>query len=287
MPQFVNVVWSGLWLGSAYGFLAIALVASFRAARIINLSVGGAFVFAAMFAQHLQVRGYSAWAAAACGVAAALVIAAGQERLILRPIVGAAPSTLLLGTLAVGIILAGMSAVLFGRDPITGDGLAGSSQVRVSVWHSNLDAIALVLAAAAMSVVAWVVLEKSRLGRAVGAAGFDSGAARMLGINVWRLRMVAMAVAGIATGIGGVLFLPLGVLDSSQGLSFTLYGFVAAAVAGYANVRAALAAAWAFGLVSALGTSYVSSAFSQAVAFGTLVIVVLAGQSATLFARRA
>jgi branched-subunit amino acid ABC-type transport system permease component len=278
MAHFLNVAWSGIWLGSAYSALAVALVVSYRAARVVNMAVGALFIFAALLAQDLQARGLSVWLAAACAVAASMALAAAQEWLVLRRIADAPPQILLLGTLAVAIALSGVTAVLFGRDPVTGAGLAGTSPIRLGGWHTSANAAAIVAATLVVVAVLWRMFESSAAGKAITAIGVDPGAAQMLGIDVWRWRLVAMAAAGLLAGGAGALFLPLGVLDFSQGLSFTLYGFVAAAIAGYYGIAPALFAGWAFGVVSAIGTAYVSSVFSQAVTFGILAAAVLVGQ---------
>lgn len=278
MDQFLNVAWSGIWLGSAYGALAVALVVSFRAARVVNMAVGALFVFAALLAEYLHAQGVATAGAAACGIAAAVVLAGAQEGFVLRRTAGSAPQVQLLGTLAVAIALSGLAAVLFGRDPITGAGVAGKAAVKLGAWHTSADAVAIVVVVLVVVAAGWVWFERTRPGKAITAIGADPGAAEMLGIGVWRWRMVAMAFAGLLAGAAGTLFLPLGVLDFSQGLSFTLYGFVAAAIAGYYGIAPALVAGWAFGVVSAVGTAYVSSVFSQAVTFGILAAVVLVAQ---------
>lgn len=278
MAHFLNVVWSGLWLGSAYSALAVALVLSHRAARVVNMAVGALFVFAALLAQWLQSKGLAVGLAAVGGVLAAVALAIGQETLVLRRIAEAPAQTRLLGTLAVAIALSGVTAVLFGTGPVTGAGPAGTAAIRISGWRTNANALAIVVATLVGVLIVWRALQASRVGKAISAIGSDPGAAEMLGIDVWRWRRVAMAVAGLLAGGAGVLFVPLGVLDFSQGLNLTLYGFVAAAIAGYYGIVPALAAGWAFGVVSALGTAYVSSVFSQALTFGILAAAVLVGQ---------
>lgn len=278
MAQFLNIVWSGIWLGSAYSALAVALVVSYRAARVVNMAVGALFVFAALLAQWLQSKGLAVGLAAVAGAWAAVALAAGQEAFVLRRVAAAPPQIRLLGTLAVAIALSGVTATLFGRDPVTGAGPAGTADIRLGGWHTNANALMIILATLLVVLIVWGALEHSRVGKAIGAIGVDPGAAEMLGIDVWRWRLVAMAIAGLLAGGAGVLFLPLGVLDFSQGLSLTLYGFVAAAIAGYYGIARALIAGWVFGVISALGTAYVSSVFSQALTFGILAVAVLIGQ---------
>lgn len=279
MQQFVNLVWSGIWLGGAYGIVAIALVACYRSARIINVSVGALFVLAGMLMQWLIGKGWAVVPAALAAIVIGPVVLAAQERVILRRMTGAEPAMLLLGTLSVALALSGVTAVWFGRDPVTGPGLGQGVGIVIGIWHTKLDALIVAGAACGLALVGWLALERSATGRAITAVGADPGAAQMVAINVWRLRMIATVFAGLAAAIGGVVFVPVGILDFSQGLSFLLYGFVAASIAGYMSVGWTLLAAVGFGIVSALGTAYVSSVFAQAVAFGILAAVVLVSQS--------
>lgn len=278
MDRFINVVWSGIWLGAAYGLIAVGLAASFRAARVVNLTVGAFFVVAALLAAWLADQGVGIAAGALLAIAFVIALSLVQERLILRRIATAPPKILLLGTLAATVGLTGVCGVWFGRDPITGSGFGGDHTVVLGAWHTTLNAVVLVVVGVVLAVGGWLAFERTATGRAIAAAGIDPGAAEMLGIDVWRLRAVAMGFAGLAGGLGGVLFLPLGVLDFSQALPMTLFGFVAAAIAGFRSIGLAFLAAVLFGVISALGTAYISSVFSQAVAFGLLAVVLLLAQ---------
>lgn len=279
MDRLLNLVWAGIWLGSAYGAIAVGLVACFRSARLVNISVGAFFVLAGMLMQWLLGHGWAVGLAAVAAVLAAVVLSVVQERLILRPIAGSTPSILLLGTLAVSMTLSGVCAVWFGRDPVTGPGIGDGVAIEVGAWHTSLEAVLLVIGGIAVTAAGWWALEHSSMGRAITAVGADPGAAQMLGIDVWRLRLVAMIFAGLAAGIGGVLFVPLGILDFSQGLPFLLFGFVAASLAGFMSIPWTFAASLGFGIISSLGTGYISSVFAQAVSFGILAALVLASQT--------
>ncbi len=275
LETLTNVVWSGIWLGSVYGAIGVGLVVSFRAARLINMSLGGIFVFAAMLAAWLQGHNLAPLAAAGIAIVVATAIAAVQEEVLLRRMESVAPSIMLLATLAVAIELSGLAALFFGRDPVTGKGITTQATASVGVWHPQWNAILLVLVVLALTAAVWMFVGRSAPGKAMSAAGDDAGAARMLGFSTWRLRLAGMLLAGLVVGVAGVAFLPLGVVDFTQGLNFTLFGFVAAAITGYESVPGALIGGWIFGLAGALGTAYISSVFSEAVAFGALISLVL------------
>ena len=275
IDRVLNVGWSGIWIGCEFGAIGVALVLAFRACRVIDLSLGQVFVFAAMLAAWLQAKGASPAAAAIAGTAVGTGLAVGQEHLLLRRLENATPSILLMATLAVAITLSGLSAVFFGRDPVSGAGLVGPGYVQVRGWRASWDSIVFVaLVLLLTAAIGWFV-SFSAFGKTMSAAGDDPGAARMLGIDVWSLRLAGMALAGTVAAAAGVLFLPLGVLDFTLGLRLTLFGFVAAAIVGYESVPGALLGGWLFGLVDAFGRAWVSSVFGEAVAFGALIAVIL------------
>src|SRR4051812_37448812 len=110
MNQLLKLIWSGIWLGSAYAYVAIGLVASFRSVRLVNISVGATFVFSAMLAAWLREAGAGIVVAVAIAALTATVISVAQERLLLRRIAGASPVILLLATLSVAIVLSGIAA---------------------------------------------------------------------------------------------------------------------------------------------------------------------------------
>lgn len=280
--RLVNVVWSGLWLGSVYSATAVALVLSFRAARFVNMSLGGILVFSAMWAAWLQGHGVGVMATLVIATLGAVIISLAQQWLVGERIEDAPAQQQLLATLAVAVLLSGISNLLFGSQPVTGRGLGGSGQLRIGLWRPTVNSLVLVGAVLVVCGAVWISGRRTIVGKAVMAAGYDSVAMRLMGLSARRLRRVALGVCGLIVGLAGCLFLPLGVVDFSQGLSFTVFGFVAAAAVGYESLGAAVLAGLGFGVVAALGTTYLTSAFSQAISFGILAAAVLIGRRSGL-----
>jgi ribose transport system permease protein len=89
-----------------------------------------------------------------------------------------------------------------------------------------------------ISVVMWVVLHRSVYGRYLFAVGRNEVAARYSGINSRRIVASAYIIAGVLTGIAGVVFAfyTNSISPSSHGNFFELYG-IAAAVLGGCSLR--------------------------------------------------
>ncbi|GAC1446163.1 MAG: ABC transporter permease [Pyrinomonadaceae bacterium] len=89
-----------------------------------------------------------------------------------------------------------------------------------------------------ISIVMWVVLHRSVYGRYLFAVGRNEMAARYSGINTRWIVASAYIIAGLLTGIAGIVFAfyTNSISPSSHGNSFELYG-IAAAVLGGCSLR--------------------------------------------------
>jgi ribose transport system permease protein len=90
----------------------------------------------------------------------------------------------------------------------------------------------------AISIVMWIVLHRSVYGRYLFAVGRNEEAARFSGINTRAVIAGGYVIAGLLTGISGILFAfyTNSVSPSTQGNFYELYG-IAAAVLGGCSLR--------------------------------------------------
>jgi ribose transport system permease protein len=89
-----------------------------------------------------------------------------------------------------------------------------------------------------ISIIMWLVLHKSVYGRYLYAVGHNEEAARFSGINTRLIITITYVLAGLLTGISGVLFAfyTNSVSPSTHGSFYELYG-IAAAVLGGCSLR--------------------------------------------------
>jgi ribose transport system permease protein len=82
-------------------------------------------------------------------------------------------------------------------------------------------------------ITGWLLFRRTRLGIAIYAAGTDSVAARLTGLNVKRTKWIVFSLAGIAYGLAGyMLGAQTGTGDPRISNSFLLYVFAAVAIGG-------------------------------------------------------
>ena len=154
-------------------------------------------------------------------------------------------------------------------------------------WSSNFGLPMPFLILVVIAVVMWFVLHRSIYGRYLLAVGRNEQAARFSGINTRLVTTSAYVIAGLLTGVSGILiaFYTNSVGPSNHGNSYELYG-IAAAVLGGCSLRGGEGSV--IGIV--IGTSLlvvlqnlvnllgIDSALNYAVLGGVVLFGVLADQ---------
>jgi branched-chain amino acid transport system permease protein len=82
----LQIVLSGLAIGSVYGLVGMALAISFYVTRVINFAQGQLMMVAIMIVAAITAAGYSAWLGVVAGLICACVVAILSYIIAVRPI---------------------------------------------------------------------------------------------------------------------------------------------------------------------------------------------------------
>lgn len=114
-------------------------------------------------------------------------------------------------------------------------------------------------------IVSWLVLYKTRFGLRLRACGEHPQAADSVGVSVYGIRYAGVLISGVLAGIGGLVF----VIPTSTNFNATVsgYGFLALAVLIFGQWKPGriLLAAFFFGLMKAISSSYSGISFMQSI----------------------
>ncbi|GAA1554377.1 hypothetical protein GCM10009804_09050 [Kribbella hippodromi] len=170
-------------------------------------------------------------------------------------------------------------------DVVTGKALQVGG---VTIQRSAIFTIA---ALAVCAVLLWYFINRTRIGRGMQAVSQDPDTARLMGINVDRIIVVAFALGAVLAAIAGV----------SQGLQNTniefrmgflagLKAFTAAVLGGIGNIYGAVVGGLVLGVVEAMATQYIPGQFGGSTwkdvwAFVILILVLVFRPQGLLGAR--
>ncbi|WP_449394449.1 ABC transporter permease subunit [Devosia riboflavina] len=163
----------------------------------IDLSVGSIVAVSGVVAVIAAIAGVPAPVAVVIGMAVGG--ACGLVNGVLTAYLALAPFIVTLGTMT---FLRGLAYTITNGQPIVSSDLNFKD-----LGNGYLLGIPVpVIAMAAVFLVAWFVLERTRYGRHVYAVGGNAQAARLAGVQVNRIILSVYVVAGICAGLAGVIF---------------------------------------------------------------------------------
>lgn len=263
MSNFITYVFSGLALGCSFALLGCGFVAIHRVTGVVNFAQGAFAVVAGMAASSFLVQGVPH------GVAEALaVLIAGAAGFVVGVVAigrrGTPVMVSLLVTLGLAIGAYAAEILIFGDLPRSFTMVTGS----IVVGGAHLQSQLFIVIGATFLVFAVLIafFGFSYVGKALTACFSNPYAARLVGINVTRMGLLAFSVGGALGGIAGVLLTPLQAVSFSSDVSFAVYGFAAAIFGGLVRIGATLAGGLILGLAQALIGGYLNTQYQIAAA---------------------
>ncbi|MBV9323029.1 MAG: branched-chain amino acid ABC transporter permease [Chloroflexi bacterium] len=263
MRLFLQYLASGIATGCTYALVATGFVAIYRVTRVVNFAQGVFAVLAGMLAYSLLGFGMphilAELVALLVSVVAGVVIgfiALGRS--------GTPPLASLIITLGLGIGSYAILILIWGDQPISFDQLKGNLDVG-GVGMQTQYLLVVVLTAAAFGALG-LFFDHTYLGRGLSACASNPRAARLVGIDVRRMGLVAFGVGGGLGGLAGVLLTPLQPVAFDSDVGIAISGFAAAIFGGLVRPGAALVGGLVLGVAEALVAGYSQASLQSGVA---------------------
>jgi branched-chain amino acid transport system permease protein len=292
MEQFFQQVTNGLAVGSIYALIALGYTMVYGVLRLINFAHGDLFTYGAYLGMTLLT---SLLLHDHLGLALALVVLALMvmglvavigvilERAAYRPLRESPRLSAVVSALGASIFLQNALMRVFGaRYQVYPDILP---QTTVSLLGQDVPVmrIAVVVVSLAIMAALYLFVQKTKVGTAIRAAAIDQGAARLMGIDVNRV-ITLVFVIGPALGGGAGLLVGLyyGQISFTMGWIYGMKAFTAAILGGIGNIPGAMVGGLLLGVVEALGATYLSIAWKDAIAFFVLILILIVRPSGLL-----
>src|SRR5882724_1517340 len=288
LQQIIN----GLSLGAMYSLLALGFTMVYGIIELINFAHFNVFMVGSFIALWvLESTGLVGQSSTLTGLplvgvllfafAATMLLSGGLgvliERVALRPvrhIKGTAP---MITTIGISYILFNLILLGVGADtknfpnPVPAvvlwdDGGAVLRLREVLVWVVSL----------VLMVGLHFFVRRTRLGKAMQATAQDQEAARMMGVEVDRVVILAFFIGSALAGAAGLIFgLYYNFTSFVIGYSAGLRAFTAAVLGGIGNIAGAMAGGLVIGLIESLGGQYLAVRWTDVIIFSILILVLV------------
>ena len=275
MSQFLLYVGYGLVTAAVLSLSAVALTLQYAVSRVANLAHGELLTIGAYGAyEALQLTGSVLLAALGAVVAGGLAGIAMNLGLIER-FAGRPSIVIVIATLGVSLVLQNALVLIFGAANKVYAIDQGSAHHLGPFVLTDAEILVLVSAAVVASAL-YVLLQRTKFGKALRAVSDNRELAAASGIPARRVITATWGIAGMVAGFSGfVLAETIGTFTPSLGFGYLLITLTAAVAGGLGRPYGTLVGALVVGLVLELAGAYTNSSYQLAFALGVLVILLL------------
>jgi branched-chain amino acid transport system permease protein len=275
MSTFVQLVLSGILVGSVYALMSIGLTLIFGVLRIVNFA-HGEFLMIAMYGAWAltQLFGLNPYIAAVAIVPAMFLFGAVVYWLIINPALDKPHLVVVFATMALSIFLQNAALMMMTADlrdipPIFNRSIViGPIYLKVELLLGFLITLLCTFA------LQWMI-RRTYLGKAIRATVQDGEAAMLMGIPVPRIFLITFAGGSALVGLAACVMVPLFSVFPSVGLNFVLIAFVIVVLGGMGSIEGALLGGICVGVVQSLSGYYVAPAFGQMFFFILFLLVMI------------
>jgi branched-chain amino acid transport system permease protein len=274
--MLLQVLINGILKGGLYALMALGMSLIWGVMDIINIA-HGAFIMLGAYTTYwlFSLVGIDPFVSLVASMAIMFILGYLIQKNIINLVIKAEIFITLI--LAFGIeIFINNSAMLMWTSDVR--------KVKVSYAAANFNflgatipdvrLVAFILAII-ISVILFIILNKTRLGRAIRATSQDIDAARLSGVKVANIYAITFGIGTALAAAAGTLWAILFPISPTMGGHLTLKSFVVTIIGGLGTMMGPIVGGLALGIIESLGTNWFGTTFESLISFTILVLVLI------------
>ncbi|MGD0659410.1 MAG: branched-chain amino acid ABC transporter permease [Syntrophorhabdales bacterium] len=275
LQQLIN----GLQLGAVYALIALGYTMVYGVLRLINFAHGDIFMFGTFIAYFCIARWHlPIYLVFVITIGASAALGVLVEKIAYKPLRAAPRISLLITAVGVSLFLEyflslnAMFTPNYIAFPRPFD-VAGYDLVLVTI--TNIQLIIFSVTAASLFLL-YLLVYRSKHGRAMRALSHDQETASLMGVNVDATISFTFAVGTGCAGVGGILYgFAYPQINVFMGIMPGIKSFIAAVLGGIGLVHGAVLGGLIIGVSEVFVSAYLSSTFRDGFIFIILILVLL------------
>jgi branched-chain amino acid transport system permease protein len=271
---FVQLLVAGLGIGSVYALVALGLVLAFKGTGVLNFAQGELVAFGAYVALFLSLLKLPYWEVLLGTLAIAAAFGVLLERTLIRPLLNAPAFTVVVATLAIGLMIKNALRLSWQENIATLPSPLDGVTLRIGDVSINPQYLWIIGCSIAIMLLLALFFRSTLIGKAMKAVAQNRDAARLMGVRVNRVFPLTFAVSTAVAALAGVLIAPITGIQSEMG-SVIIKGFVAAILGGFNSLPGCVVGALVLGTLETFGGAFFGGTFKDVTAFVLLIVVLL------------
>lgn len=277
MQLFMQQMVNGIALGSIYALIALGYTMVYGTIKLINFAHGEVYMLGAFTGFYLvTVLQVNIFLAMVVAMLATSLLGVIIERVAYKPLRNSTRVAALITAIGVSFFLQNIMIFFVGPEV-----KAFPSPIKVTILKVfglviTSKQILVVVMTVILMVALQLIVQKTKMGKAMRAVAVDPEAAQLMGINVDRVISFTFALGSGLAGIAGILVgIYYNSIQATMGTAPGLKAFIAAVIGGIGSIPGAMVGGYLIGILETLVTVLGFSNYKDAVVYALLIIILL------------
>ena len=261
MTLFLEQLLNGLQFGVMLFLLAAGLTLIFGIMGVINLAHGSIYMVGAYAGTWAAMQTGSFFLGLLAALAAAALVGAAMEFLIVRRLYRRDHLDQVLATFALILIFNQVVTLLFGRRPLfvsIPPLLDGSVELLPGLPYP-VYRLAIIVVGLLIAAGLYLLINRTRIGMLVRAGSTNREMVRALGVDIRVLYTIVFGLGALLAGLAGMMAGPILSVQVGMGEQILITTFVVVVIGGVGSIRGAFVASLLLGVVDTLLRAYLPS----------------------------
>jgi branched-chain amino acid transport system permease protein len=273
----LQLLFTGIGVGSIYALVALGFALIYRATNVVNFAQGDFAMLGAFSMVVLAINlGLPYWLSILITLVLMIGLGALFNLAVYYPLRNRSFLPVIISTIGASILLENGVLATYGPRPQTLDGMFPDLP-GFSIGDVFLDTqyIVILVVAVAMVALQYMFFEHTLIGKKMQATSQDKEMASLLGIPVMTMIMITFMYSAALGGLAGILVAPVLFVTVSMGSTIALKAFAASIIGGFGDVKGAVVGGLSLGVIETFGAAYISVPYKDAFAFLVLFVFLL------------
>ena len=272
----LQLLFTGLGVGSIYALVALGFVLIYRATNVVNFAQGDFAMLGAFAMVVLCIDlGLPYWAGLLITIFFIAAFGALFNLGVYYPLRHRTFLPVIISTIGASILLENGVLAAYGPRPQSLSGVFESQGFNLGPVFFDSQYLTILVVTVVLVLLQYLFFERTLIGKKMQAVSQDKEMASLLGIPVASMIMLTFVYSATLGGIAGILVAPILFVSVNMGASIALKAFAASIIGGFGDVTGAIVGGLALGVIETFGASYISVPYKDAFGFIVLFVFLL------------
>jgi len=272
----IQVLFSGLAVGSIYALVSLGLVLIIRTTNVVNFAQGdfamlGAYAMLTMF----SVLRLPYFLSILLALVVMGIFGIAFNYGVYYPLRNRSYLPVLISTLGAAIFMQNTILALFGPQPAPLAKVFSSQGIEIGGVFLDSQYLVILGVTAAAVAFQYFLFEHTLLGKKLQATSQDKDMARLVGIRTAWMIAITFIYSAMLGGLAGILVGPILFVSTGMAGVIALKAFSSTVIGGFGDVTGAIVGGLLLGVVESFGAAYISVPYKDAFGFLLLFVFLL------------